>query len=401
MALSKRHRRSRGKFSAFRRYSDVVAEPIAVQALATGGPAEHIARALVERLAAPGLQIAFVFADHRLDPAVLARIQRALSAPVVGCTTTGALGPGMVPSAEPSAVALGLYGAGVRVGVGIAPELSRAALARSSEAVHQAALALGTTAEALDPGRHVAITLVDGCCDHEEAFCIGSAASAPKIRFVGGAASTNLDTDSRTYVWANGEVLSDAGIVVVLDSEQPFHAVTSSHLVATELRTVVTSASGRVIDELDGRPAAPRLRQLVATIGEVLDEPRPTHSFARYIDGVPYVRSLNRVAGDRLHLASAVETGHILHVMRPGDMIRITKRDLATAAERVGGSMAAFLAFSCIGRHSEAAIRGTAHELSAAYGAYPTVGFQTLGEQSGMLLLNHTLTGLAIGAPKP
>lgn len=378
-----------------------MAAPIAVQALATGGTAEHIARALVDRLAAPGLQVAFVFADHRLDPAVLAKTQRALGAPVVGCTTTGTLGPGCVPTDEPSAVALGLYGEGVRVGVGIAPELSKAALARSSEAVHHAAVALGTTTEALDPGRHVAITLVDGCCDCEEAFCIGSAASAPKIRFIGGAASTNLDEDRRTYVWANGEVLSDAGIVVVLDSEQPFHAVTSSHLVTTELRTVVTAASGRVIDELDGRPAAPRLRQLVATIGEVLDEPRPTHSFARYIDGVPYVRSLHRVAGDRLLLASAVETGHILHVMRPGDMIRITTRDLATAAERVGGTMAAFLAFSCIGRHTEAATRGTTPALSAAYGAYPTVGFQTLGEQSGMLLLNHTLTGLAIGAPKP
>ena len=377
-----------------------MAEPFAVQALATGGPADRIARALVDRLASPALQVAFVFGDRRLDPAVLAAIQHALSAPVVGCTTVGALGPGTVPGDAPAAVALGLYGDGVRVGVGVATELSRAALTRSSEAVHQAAVALGTTAEALDPGRHVAITLVDGCCYHEEAFCIGSAASAPKIRFVGGAASTDLADDPRTFVWARGEVLSDAGVVVVLDSEQPFHAVTSSHLVPTELRTVVTSATGRTIYELDGRPATPRLRQLLATLGEVLDEPRPTHSFARYIDGVPYVRSLHRVAGDRLLLSSAVETGHILHIMRPGELIRMTHRDLATAAERVGGTMAAFLAFSCMGRHSEAALRGTAHELSAAYAAYPSVGFQTLSEQSGMLLVNHTLTGLAIGAPK-
>jgi hypothetical protein len=124
------------------------------------------------------------------------------------------------------------------------------------------------------------------------------------------------------------------------------------------------------------------------------------HSFARYIDGVPYVRSLHRVVGDRLLLSSAVETGHILHVMRPGDLIRMTHRDLATAAERVGGTMAAFLAFSCMGRHSEATLRGTERELSAAYAAHPTIGFQTLSEQSGMLLVNHTLTGLAIGAPK-
>jgi hypothetical protein len=176
--------------------------------------------------------------------------------------------------------------------------------------------------------------------------------------------------------------------------------VTSSHLVATELRTVVTSATGRVIEELDGRPAATRLRHLVATIGDVLDEPCPTHAFARYIDGVPCVRSLYRVDGERLILASAVEPGHVLRVMRPGDLIRATKRDLATATDRVGGTMAAFLAFSCMVRHTEAAQRERARELAAAYAACPMVGLQTVSEQSGMLLVNHTLTGLAIGALK-
>jgi hypothetical protein len=317
---------------------------------------------------------------------------------VVGCSTLGVIGPGPAATGEPAAVALGLYGDWVRVGIGVAPELSKAALTRSHDAVHQAAAALGTTAAALDPGRHIAITLVDGRGHHEEAFCIGSAAAAPQIRFVGGSASADLEREDRTVVWAHGDVLSDAAIVVVLDSDQPFHAVSSAHLTPTELRTVVTAASGRVVDELDGWPAGPRLRQLVASLGDQLDEPRPLYSFARYIDGVPYVRSIFRVSGDRLILASAVETGHVLRLMRPGDLVATTRRDLAAAAERVGGTMAAFLAFSCSGRHIEATIRGNLDELVAAYAAYPTAGFQTLSEQSGMLLVNHTLTGLAIGA---
>jgi hypothetical protein len=40
--------------------------------------------------------------------------------------------------------------------------------------------------------------------------------------------------------------------------------------------------------------------------------------------------------------------------MRSGDLIGTTRRDLAAAAERVGGTMAALLAVSCIGRHVEA-----------------------------------------------
>jgi hypothetical protein len=382
-----------------------VTEPLARQVSATGSDPAEVARSLVERLAGPELRVAFVFADCRLDPAPLVSGLRALPAPVVGCTALRVIGVAKPPSDEPTAVALGLYGDWLRVGIGVAPELSKAALTRGRDAVYQAASGLGLTADSLDPGRHVAVTLVDGRCNHEEAFCISSAAAAPQIRFVGGGASSPLDREPRTYVWANGVVMSDAAVVVVLDSDQPFHAVTSSHLERTELKTVVTAATGRVIDELDGRPAAARLRTLLALSGEPLAEPisalpaLPT--FARYVDGVPYVRSLHRIIGNRLLVASAVETGQILYVMRPGDLTHVMKRDLGIAAERVGGTMAAFLAFSCIGRHSEAAMRGSKREMAATFAAYPTVGFQSLSEQSGMLLVNHTLTGLAIGASKP
>lgn len=378
----------------------VVAEPIARQVFVAGRSPEELVRALLDRLSGPGLRIAFVFADRRLDPAALARIERELAAPVVGCSAGGMIGPG-VPGADPVAVALGLYGGWVRAGIGVATELSTAALTRSHDAVHRAAAALGTTADALEPGRHVAITLIDGRYDREEAFCIGSAAAAPRIRFIGGCTSTDLDPDERACVWAGGEVLRDAGVVVVLDSDQPFHVVTSAHLVPTELKTVVTSVSGRVIEQLDGRPAAPRLRQLMASIGDRLDEPRPAHAFARYLDGVPYVRSMSGVTDDHLILTCAVEPGHVLRVMQPGDLIGTTRRDLATAATRVGGSVAALLAFSSLGRHAEATARGTDPELAAAYAGCRAVGFHTPSEQSGMLLVNHTLTGLAIGAPKP
>lgn len=385
--------------ATFRRYSGGVAEPIARQAFVAGRDPGELAGMLADRLVGPGLKIAFVFGDRQLDPAILAGLHRRLTAPVVGCAARGVIGA-REPGEEPAVVGLGLYGDWVRAGIGVAGELSKAALARSHDAVHQAAAALGTTPGALEPGRHIAITLVDGRYDRQEAFCIGSAAAAPRIRFVGGCTSTDLDQGAPTSVWANGEVLSDAGVVVVLDSDLPFHAVTSAHLVPTELKTVVTAASGRVIEELDGRPAAPRLRQLLASIGDRLGEPQPSHAFARYLDGVPYVRGLYGIAGDHLILTCAVEIGHVLRVMQPGDLIGTSRRDLATAATRVGGAMAAFLAFSCAGRHMEAAARGIAHELAAAYAAYPVVGFQTLSEQSGMLLLNHTLTGLAIGAPK-
>jgi hypothetical protein len=372
---------------------------IARQVVAEGQAAEAVAGAIVEQLRAPDLRFAFVFSDWRLDPATMAHVTRRGLAPAatVGATTIGVIARGASPGPGPQAVGLGFYGDWIRVGIGVAQDLPNSALSRSRDALHHAASALGTTAAALDSSHHVGITLVDGQSGHEEAFCIGSAAAAPQIRMVGGAAATLIASDRKGYVWMNGEVLSAAGIALVLESQLPFCAVTSSHVIPTELKTVVTAATGRAIIELDGRPAAERLRELVAPLGLGVDNLASHYSFARYIDGMPYVRSISHVAGERLMLASAVDIGHVLRVMRPGDLIGTTTRDLATAAERVGGTMSAFLAFSCLGRHREAAASNLERELAAAYAAHPSIGFQTYGEQSNMLLVNHTLTGLAIG----
>jgi len=296
-----------------------------------------------------------------------------------------------------TAAALGLYGEWVRVGIGVAPDLGKSPLVHSRNAVREAATALGETPDSLDGNRHVALTLVDGLCGFEESFCIGSAAAAPQIRFAGGCASSE-PKPGKSFVFCGGEVLSSTGVVVILDSMLPFTAITSLHLLPTDVNTVVTSASGRLISELDGRPAVTRLAELLDKLGARLDPGFPSeYSFARFLDGVPYVRSIIRRQGEQIHVASAVEPGQVLRVMRPGDLIATTKRDLETVERRVGGSIAAMLAFSCIGRQYEAIARGLAGDLAQLYASYPTIGFQSFGEQTGMLLVNHTLTGIAIG----
>ena len=380
----------------------VVGTSIARQVVATGANTEAVAQEIVEALRAPDLRIAFVFADWRHDPQVFAQTTQRGLAPAV---TLGGTTVGVIASSAPrdgiAAVGLGLYGDWVHVGVGVAADLPKSALTRSRDAVQRAAVSMGRSASGLDPSRHVAISLIQGRSGQEEAFCIGSAAAAPQIRFVGGCSSTEVTSTRKPYIWLGGEVMTDAGIVIILESELPFHAVNSAHLVSTETKTVVTAATGRVIEELDGRPALTRLREITAYLGDEITMPRPTsHSFARYVDGVPYVRSITHFEGESIHLASAVEAGHVLRVMRPGDLIGQTTKDLALAAEKVGGTMAALLAFSCVGRHWEAHAKNLDRELAGAYAQYGAVGYQSFGEQSGMLLVNHTLTGLAIGTRK-
>jgi len=370
---------------------------IARTVVATGLDASAVARELCTKLDGGDFALVLVFADWRIDASALAKAMREnLPAPVVGCTTPGVIGSG----AQPTAAALALEAAHVRVGIGVATDLAKSPLGRSRDAVHAAAAALGTTADALGSSRHVAITVCDGTSEHVEAFCIGSAATAPQVRVVGGCAATEIATKRRALVWSGGEPVVDAGIVMLLETSVPFEAVTAQHMIATDVKTVVTAASDGKLLELDGRPAAHRLRELVSRLGGELDPAKPWEfAFARFIDGVPYLRSMTRIDENVIHLACHVDPGQVLRLMRPGDLIGSTQHELAEVRDRIGGEISALVAFSCISRHWEAAARGIERPLAAIYGTYPTVGFQSYGEQTGMLLVNHTLTGLALGVP--
>src|SRR5206468_3590324 len=111
--------------------------------------------------------------------------------------------------------------------------------------------------------RHVIVTVPDGRCGNVEPFCIGSAAAAPQIQVVGGCAASEPTLDLRAHLYVRGEAVSDAGLVLLLETDRPFQVVRSAHLVPTEVKTVVTASTGRAIEELDGMPARSRLTDLV------------------------------------------------------------------------------------------------------------------------------------------
>jgi hypothetical protein len=378
------------------RYIDVV---IARNVAAWGVDAVLVAKELGQKLVAADLKLVVVFADSAIDQPLLAREASTIfgAVPVIGCSTRSVIGTaGLRPHGT---VALGLYGEGVRVGIGVATDLRDGAQPRTRAAVERAAAGLGLTCETLDPARHVMVTIFDGSSHMDELFCFASAVSAPQLRVVGGSCSSRKRDGAVRRVFAYGEALEDAGIVLVLEPDVKFEVITSSHLVPTELRCVVTAATDRTITELDGVPATRRFAQLIGKLGGTLGPNTPSEfTFARFIDGVPYVRALAAVSPDSLELACSVDIGHVLRIMRPGDLLAQTSRDLAELAQRFG-AISALLAFSCTFRGREAQTRGLTEELARLFDQFPTTGLQCFGEQAGMLFVNHTMTALALGGP--
>jgi hypothetical protein len=394
---------------------------VAQRASATGGGARAVRRASVpahsprqvaDDLAAAlrptdgALVVAFVSSQLVPDQVASELSQRLAPARVIGCTSIGEIAG---PVATGTAVAMLLDGGATRAGVGVARALSRGPIQAGRAAVVEAAGGIGLVPDALDPARHVAITLVDGRSPVAEGFCLGTAAASPRIGFVGGAASDALDVSRGAAVqeprlaaiFCDGEALRDAGLVVVMAPPASFEVIVSEHMIPTPLRVVVTGAdpSRRQILELDGHPAARRYAEVIRAAGAngPLDNALAARfPFAIYIEGRPYVRSVSGVAGDVLGLAAAVDEGAVLRIMRPGDLVTQTRNALAGAQGRLG-PLDAVLTFSCLGRHLEAVSRGATRALDDVYATLPMCGFHSFGEQSGPLLVNHTLAALALG----
>ena len=106
------------------------------------------------------------------------------------------------------------------------------------------------------------------------------------------------------------------------------------------------------------------------------------------------MRSPMKVLGSDLVMRGAVEEGVVLRVMRGGDLVERTRSGLR---ERLQPSARVSLAFNCGGRLLEARAKGLEAALYEALSEVPAVGFSTYAEQFGPLLVNHTLTGLALG----
>jgi hypothetical protein len=374
---------------------------VCARAVVRGVDERDAARRLAEELGEPAMLL--VFASYQVPTRALATALagRFPRTKVVGCTSSGEIG-GDGGVSEGSIAALAFYAPAVKAGVGIARELRGQSLTASRDAVTDAAVALRRTPRELDPHRHVAITLFDGRSSLAEGFCLATAATAPQIQFVGGACSDLIGGEPRTRTFVGEQVIESGGVVAILETDAPFHVIAWEHLVPTPVKVVVTGADPdqRLLTELDGRPALERYRELVEGQGGTITDTQSAavFPFARYVEGKAYVRSVYDLEGPALRMASAVETGQILRLMRTGDLVGSTARELERADSLVNG-MCALVAFSCVARHFEAARFGHVDGLAALYRRFPVVGFHTFGEQLGATLVNHTLTGLALGTP--
>jgi hypothetical protein len=298
-----------------------------------------------------------------------------------------------------SAISLG---GAVRAGCALVPDVGGASPADVASALGRAAAELGAAPSTLSGTRHVGLLLIDGISGAEEVVAAAIAAAAPQLPVVGGSAGDDAQWE-RTHVHLGGEAFSGAALLVLLELGVPFALVKTEHALPTEDRLVVTAVDyqQRRVLELNGRPARIELaRRWRVSPDEVTRQRVNQTPFAVMLGGVPYLRTVADVIGDALRMAAAVDEGAVLRMTERGDLVQSSRAALQRARAQVRRP-AGLIAFNCLGRFVEAESRGLTEELGRVYAEQPVAGFNTYGEQYYAMHVNHTLTGLYLGAGEP
>lgn len=320
---------------------------------------------------------------------------------VCGCSTAGEITPSGF--SDESIVAIAFPRAGFRVSLAPIEGISRISMTDVFETCRQLRSEFLGVGDQSCLSHSFAIMLVNGLSNAEEKLVAAVRSAIPEIPLAGGSAGDGLRCE-RAFVFADGRLIDDGAVIILMDSAIPFRVFTMHNFNPTSLRFVVTAADTdkRVIYELDAEPAA---EVYASAVGVSRSELSPfifaSYPFGVKVGGRYYSRSILAANPDEsLSLGCAIEEGLVLTLVRPVDVVESSHEGLLEIENQLGG-VSSMLGFECLHRKLEAEGRQSLRQLGELYKRFRISGFHTYGEQYNSMHLNSTLTGIAFGMPDP
>lgn len=293
------------------------------------------------------------------------------------------------------------------VGIGLGKGLTDDAVAAGAKALAAAATDLGMRPQELDPKRVVGLVIDDGMRYKKEELLLGVLDKCPSLVLVGGgAANYDLQSpESKCWVHADGEVATDAVLVVLIKTNANWAALRSHWYEPTgkTLRiTKVDETCTRAL-EIDEKPAAERYAELLGVTIDDLEFGKP-NGFAQRPTALKvgreyFIRAPWKPLPDgSIVFANLLDEGTDLELMKLADPSGATRsffeKDLPS---RVPNPTAA-LFFHCSGRAWFAQALGEMAKLSSTFeAAPPCAGFNVCFEIYSGFHINTTLTALVFG----
>ncbi|GHG12903.1 FIST N-terminal domain-containing protein [Paracoccus aerius] len=362
--------------------------PVAVQA--DRGEADP-GRILLDGLrgADPGLVLVF-----GADGSELAALDAALRAGlpegcvIAGCSSAGEIGPRGYASG--SIVAIGFPAAHFRASTLVLPRLDALPVSDWMAALRRLQAGFGP-----DPQRSLfGLLLVDGLAGQEDALVATIDAALPSVPTLGGSAGDGLSF-KQTWLLANGQVVTNAAIFLLVETDLSVSEVTFAHFSPTATRVVVTAAipEKRRILELNAEPAAEEYARLTGIATDALTPSEfARHPLLLRMGRHHHVRAISAQTEDGgLSLMSAIDTGTVLTLGRAEDMTQ----GFAEALAALPRPPLMVLGFDCILRRLALEREGLRDQMSELLTRYRVAGFNTYGEQHSGMHVNQTFVGLA------
>ena len=251
----------------------------------------------------------------------------------------------------------------------------------------------------VDASNSFAFLLIDGLSVREEPVTRALQNALGRLPLVGGSAGDGLSFGS-TQVYSDGSFHTDSAVLALVTTDLPFKIFKTQHFVPTDQRFVVTAADSahRIVNEIDGWPAAERYAQVLGVDVAALDASRfAEQPIVVVIDGTNYVRAIQKVNPDgSLTFFCAIEEGLVLRGARGVDLVGNLEEAFAELHAAIGQPQLV-IGCDCILRKLEMTQRGLIDRVAKVFSDNNVVGFSTYGEQHLGVHVNQTLTGVAFG----
>jgi hypothetical protein len=351
------------------------------------------ARDLRRELDADGASIVIFFCspDYHIEELGVT-LGRAITAPLVGCTTAGQLGQTGYVSGGITAVSL--RSAHLRATLYPIETLSNSE--HVSEVGYRAVASMIGRAPFT---RTVGLLLLDGLANAEELVTATLHQSLGEVPLVGGSAAAACGAPA-TFVYDGRSFRSGAGVLALLDTTLPFATLKVQHVAPGPRKVVVTEADAerRLVHELNGKPAATEYARLLGVPASDLDARLcGDHPLVLSVGDEHFVRGVRSVNSDgSLAFSCAVEAGLILSIGTPLDPLGT----LVTGFERLRERLPqpeVVIGFDCVTRRLQLERTGVLASVGDYLALQGVVGGCTFGEQFDAFHVNQTFTALALG----
>ena len=328
----------------------------------------------------PALLLVFPDADSPLQDAVSAATSAAPGSCIAGMTSRGIIASSGEHARGCSVTA---FSPEVAVGVGMAGGASRDLRAAGRAAARQASAGMD-----LRPGHSVLLLFMDPRSGDEAAAIDGAySVTGASVPLAGGGANGRSPA-----VFADGRAEADAVVAVALDSPQPIMVGVSHGCRPTSEPAIATRTEGRVLLELNGRPAEEVYLEGLGHGDLDLDDAAFEAFAVLHPLGQPELRGqlrlrhvLGRAPDGGLACATPIPPNAAVWFTEqtPATIVESARRAVDETLDQLPGAARAGLIFDCAARRKALgdSVGDETHALRAAFGEDASVaGLYTRGE---------------------